>query len=612
MTAGSPYPPIADYAVIGDCHSAGLVSRDGSIDFCCIPRFDASAYFARLLDWDLGGFCRVAPRGGYESSRRYLDGTLVLETTFRTRTGEARLLDCFAMRRGGRDRPHNQILRIVEGVQGQVELIVEVAPRFDFGEVLPWVRRHGLGVYSAIGGHDGLLIAAETELTPARAGHRLRGRFTVRPGERRRLSLQHVRPERLDTTNPDPPGAEELDRRLSETVAWWQRWAAGARAVDGLHEGPDAPGALRSAIVLKALTNAPTGAMVAAVTTSLPESPGGARNWDYRFSWVRDSSFAVRALAELGHDAEADGFRRFVERSAAGSAHELQIMYGVGGERRLGEIVLDRMAGYRGARPVRLGNAAYAQSQLDVYGWLLDLAWRWHERGHSPDDDYWRFLVDLVNMAADRWSERDRGIWEVRGEPRHFVHSKAMCWVAVDRGLRLARDTGRRAPVRRWTQVRREIRGAIETKGYDARRGVFTQAFGRRPMDSALLLLPEVGFVEFDDERMVRTTDAVREELDQGGLLLRYANRDGLDGEEGAFVACTFWLATCLARQGRAREAREVFDRAAATSNDLGLFAEEYDPRTREMLGNFPQGLTHLSHIAAAVALAGVEPAASR
>jgi GH15 family glucan-1,4-alpha-glucosidase len=325
---------------------------------------------------------------------------------------------------------------------------------------------------------------------------------------------------------------------------------------------------------------------------------------------VRDSSFAVRSLAELGYDAEADGFRRFIERSAAGSADELQTAYGVGGERRLTELRLKSLEGYRGARPVRIGNAAIAQVQLDIYGELLDLAWRWHGRGRSPDDDYWRFLVDLVDAAAERWQEPDRGLWEVRGRPQHFVHSKVMCWAALDRGIGLARECSRRAPVRRWGKVRDEIRRTIESRGYDRRRGVFVRSFGSTGLDGALLLLPIVGFVPWDDERFVRTVDAIRQELDEGGLLVRYRRADGLPGREGAFLACSFWLAECLARQGRSAEAREVFDRAASTANDLGLFSEEYDPGRGGMLGNFPQGLTHLSHIAAAVALAA-RPAAA-
>lgn len=602
MATPDPYPPIGDYALIGDCHSAALVSRDASIDWCCLPRFDSGSCFGRLLDWQRGGFCTIAPlHAGHTSFRRYLDNTLILETTIRTNAGETRVLDCFTMRVGGKHDPFHQVLRVIDGVRGRVDLGLTIAPRLDYGDVRPWVRHEGKHLYSAVGGNDGLLIWSDTPLTLS-GRHDLTASFTVRAGERIRVSLSYVPPEQLERNPPQPFEPHELDRRLEDTRAWWERWAGQARL-----EGPDGPGAIRSAITLRALMNAPTGAIVAAPTTSLPESLEGSRNWDYRFSWVRDSSFSVRSLADVGCAREADQFRRFIQRSAAGGTESLQIMYGVGGERRLPEIVIEELEGYRGSKPVRIGNAAARQSQLDVYGWLLDLSWRWYVRGQSPDDDYWRFLVDLVDTAAERWRETDRGIWEVRGEPRHFVHSKVMCWTALDRGLRLAEACLRRAPVRRWTQARREIRAAVESEGYDKRRGIFVQSFGSAEVDAALLLLPSVEFLPYDDDRMARTVATIREELTQDGLLLRYrvdGTDDGLSGEEGVFLACTFWLAECLARQGNIEEARHVFDRAASTGNDLGLFAEEYLPGQRLLLGNFPQGLTHLSHIAAAVAIA--------
>ncbi|HEX5502351.1 MAG TPA: glycoside hydrolase family 15 protein [Thermomicrobiales bacterium] len=600
--SASPYPPIADYALLSDCHSAALVSRAGSIDWCCMPRMDWSSCFGRLLDWEHGGYCSIAPHdGGATTFRDYVDGTLVLETTVTGDGGEAHIYDCFTMREGGKHDPRRQLLRIVEGTRGRVSLRLELVPRFDYGEVAPWLQHRGVRLYSAIGGNDGLVIYSDADLQIVDR-HDLTAEFTVRAGERVRLSLSFARPEELDANPPQPLAAEDLDRRLEETLAWWRRWSSQARL-----EGPDGPAAVRSAITLRALTNAPTGALAAAPTTSLPETPGGERNWDYRYSWIRDSAFSVRSLADIGCAAEADAFRRFIERSAAGSAAGLQIMYGLGGERRLTETCLDNLEGYRGAKPVRVGNAASKQLQLDAYGDLLDLTWRWHQRGYSPDDDYWRFLLDLVDTAAERWREPDHGIWEMRGEPRHFVYSKVMCWAAVDRGLRLAESCLRQAPVRRWTKVRDEIRAAVETEGYDKKRGIFVQSFGSKALDASLLLLPTVDFLSYDDERMVRTTDAIRAHLDRDGLLLRYRvdeTKDNLKGEEGVFLACAFWLAECLARQGRLEDARAVFDRAASTSNDLGLFAEEYAPDTGDLLGNFPQGLTHLSHIAAAVAMA--------
>jgi GH15 family glucan-1,4-alpha-glucosidase len=588
--------PIAAYGFIGDCHSAALVARDGSIDWCCMPRLDAASVFGRLLDAERGGCFVLAPDGDSESSRRYLDDSMVLETTFRTATGVARVLDCFTMCAGGRLRPHHELLRVVEGVRGTVAMSLTIRPRFDYGEVRPWLRRVGPRQFCSIGGDDALVITADTDLD--HDVHDLTAQCTVRAGERFRVSVTSVRPDTLDAGPPPVPSPTALDERLETTVAWWHRWIG---RVD--FTGPDAAGVRRSALVLKALTNARTGAVAAAPTTSLPEVMGGTRNWDYRYSWVRDSHFTVRSLAEVGADTEADGFRRFIERSSASGSESLQIVYGLGGERRLTELELD-LAGYRDCRPVRIGNSAAGQRQLDVYGELLDLSWRWHQRGHTPDDDYWRFLTSLADNAAELWCRPDRGIWELRGEPRHLVHSKAMCWVALDRGLRLADEGLRAAPTDRWRAARDAIRSAIDERGYDADRGVYVQRFDHPDLDASLLLLPAFGYVDWADERMVRTTDAIRTDLDDGGLLRRYRNDDDLPDREGAFLACSFWLVECLAHQGRLRDAREVFDRAVATGNDLGLFPEEYDLRTREQLGNFPQGLTHLSHIAAAVALA--------
>jgi GH15 family glucan-1,4-alpha-glucosidase len=597
------YPPIGDYALIGDGHSVALVSRDGSIDWCCMPRLDRGSCFGRMLDWDRGGFCSLAPVDpDVRSTRGYVDGTLVLETRLAGASGEARVLDCFTIDVDGERGARSEMVRIVEGERGHVELDLHVAPRFDYGELAPWVRYHDLGIFSAIGGDDALLIVGDAQLEATK--HDLRARFSVRSGERVRLSISSVAPEDLDARAPQPVDGAQLDLRLQHTLEWWRQWSGQAWL-----DGPEQTGVVRSAIVLKALANPRTGAIAAAATTSLPEAPGGHLNWDYRFSWIRDSAFSVSSLSDVGFRDEADAFRRFVERSAAGSAGGLQIMYGMGGERRLTEVTLGALEGYRGAAPVRVGNAASGQLQLDVYGHLLELAWRWHERGQAPDDDYWRFLLDVVDAAAANWRKRDRGIWEIRGRPRHFVHSKAMCWAALDRGLDLAEESLRQAPLDAWRRQRDEIRRRIERDGYDRERGVFVQAFGGGALDAALLLLPRIGFVAWDDERMVRTVDAVRDELEVDGLLLRYRVDRQLQGgpaeREGTFLACTFWLAECLARQGRLREAQEVFDRAAGCGNDLGLFAEEYDPETGQMLGNFPQGLTHLSYISAAVAITG-------
>jgi GH15 family glucan-1,4-alpha-glucosidase len=589
--------------MIGDCHSSALVSRAGSIDWCCTPRFDSASVFGRILDWERGGFCQIAPTVRYQSTRRYRDGSMILETTFRTGGGEVRLTDLFTMRQGGARKPHLQLLRCVDGLQGRVDVRVEVCPRFDYGEVRPWIRRHGPAIHSATGGNDCLLIQSDASLEPT-DGHDLGAEVAIRAGDRIRLSIQFLRPEFLEE-HPQPVEPDRLDRRLDESDRWWRRWSSKIRV-----DGPNAAAAVRSAVILKALTNASTGAMVAAPTTSLPSVPGGRRNWDYRYSWIRDSTFAVQTLAELGAEAEAEGFRRFIQRSAAGNVEDLQTMYGVGGERRLHETELAWAEGHAGARPVRVGNAAGGQLQLDMYGLLLDLTWRWHLRGRSPDDDLWRFLVGLVDAAARRWTEPDRGIWEVRGKAEHFVHSKVMCWVALDRGLWLAGDSDRVAPTARWQRMRSRIRRAVETDGYDARRGVFVRAFGSTDVDAALLLLPSVGFVEATDERMVRTVDAIRDRLDQGGLIGRYRARDGLPGTERAWVACSYWLVQVLAQQGRLEEAQEIYDRTTAAANDVGLFSEVFDVRNGAMLGNFPLGLSHFAHIGAvrALLLANVPP----
>jgi GH15 family glucan-1,4-alpha-glucosidase len=607
VNASDAYPPIGDYALIGDCHTAALISREGSIDWCCLPRFDAGSAFGRILDANRGGSCSIVPRseGPWEYSRGYLDETLVLETTLSGATGQAKLHDCFVMRDVERESRRRQIVRVIEGQSGAVELELRVAPRFDYGTVRPWIRRHGIRLHSAIGGNDAIVVWCDQELLED-PDHELVGRVVVGSGDRIRLSLEYCPPELIDAEGPPEPDAHELDEALHQTIRWWRQWSKSVRL-----DSRDEPAARRSGAVLKALTYAPTGAVVAAPTTSLPEVLGGARNWDYRYAWVRDSSFSSRAFAELGCETEADSFRAFIMRSAAGHADDLQVLYGVGGERRIREEVVDGLEGYAGSSPVRVGNDAAGQLQLDAYGELVNLTWRWHRRGHSPSDDDWRFLLSLIDHAAEQCTEPDSGIWEWPGEPQHFVHSKVLCWSALDRGIRLADECMRRAPTRRWKRVRDELRETIERRGYDRDRGVFLQCYDRPELDSSLLLLPTVEFVDWRDQRMVRTTQAVREELAAGdGLLYRYRREDGLDGREGAFLCCSFWLVECLARQGELDDARAVFDLALGRANDVGLFSEEVDAGSGQLLGNFPQGLTHLAHIDAAVALRDASKAA--
>jgi GH15 family glucan-1,4-alpha-glucosidase len=592
------YPPIADYGLIADGQSGALVSRTGSIDWCCLPRYDSGSSFARLLDWEKGGYFAITPvAGSREASihRTYVGQTMVLETRFRVEGGEAIVLDCLTMNRDGPTGVGPQILRVIEGVRGSVDFDIEIVPRFDYGEIDSWIRRQGPNLYSAIGGDDGLLISADTEIESDE--HTLRARCTVRAGERTRVVAAYCDPATLEEQPSQAPEPGELDRALDDTIAFWENWTDHLSVATG-----DGPETVRSALTLKALIYDRTGALVAAPSSSLPEAIKGERNWDYRYSWIRDSTFAARSLGDLGCDAEADAFRRFIERSAAGNAEDLQIMYGVGGERRQEEIDLD-LEGYRGSKPVRIGNEATKQTQLDTLGQLVEQSWRWYERGHEPDDDYWRFIVDLADTACERWKEPDRGIWEWRAGPKHFTHSKALCWVAVNRALDLAKACMRKAPERRWRETRDEIRRAIERRGYDKKRGVFVQVFDEKALDAALLRLPMVGFIDYEDERMLRTADAIREELDADGLLYRHRSKDGMKSDEGAFLPASFWLADVLAHQSRLDEAHEVFDRAVATANGLGLFSEEYDPKSNEMLGNFPQALTHLSHIEAALAL---------
>ena len=600
------YRPIADYALIGDCHGVALVARDGSIDWCCLPRIDSGSCFGRLLDAERGGFCSIEVADGEGiGGRGYLDGTMVLRSVVTSSAGQAHLTDLMAIDPQQPRSPRHQLLRILEGVRGAVEVVVRIAPRFDYGGSSAWLRRLGTHRVAAFGGDDGLDIQCDAPLE-LDGEHHLVAHRVVRAGERLRLSIAYVDASTLDYEPPPELHPEQLDRREQETIAFWRAWSGGIRV-----EGPDAPGAVRSALVLKALGNARTGAIAAAATTSLPEARRGGRTWDYRYTWVRDSVFAARALAELDLDAEADAFRRFIQRTSAGHADELRIAYGVGGERRLLETVVEELEGWEGIGLVRVGNQAAKQEQHDVYGELVNLTWRWHKRGHSPDDDLWRFVRNLVDAAAERWERPDRGIWEWRDGLRHFTHSKVMCWSALERGIELAQECERTAPLRRWRKARDAVRAAIERRGYDRGRGVFTQVFDRPELDAALLLLPVAGFLDWEDERMVRTADAIRAELGERKLIRRYAVSDGLKGREGAFLACSFWLTECLARQGRLDDARDAFDAALAAGNDLGLFSEELDVRRGAMMGNFPQALTHLAHIAAVLALGEASRSAS-
>ncbi len=588
---------IGDYGLIGDCHAAALVSRFGSIDWCCMPRFDSDPCFGRLLDWERAGFCNIAPaHDNFETRWAYHEDTMVLSTEFHGEAGSATVTDFFAIH-GPDSAAACELVRIVEGVHGEIPLAVDIQPRFSFGGVKPWIQRRGPRRHSAVGGNYGLIIDSDMDLE-MRGKHALGAALALRPGQRRFLSLRFARPEDLEADPVGQRDAQRIGQSLTDTLEWWRRWS-GKIGIDST----EMPGVRRSAILLKALSYAPTGAIIAAPTTSLPEGLKGTRNWDYRFSWVRDAAFTAHALVEVGCDQEAFCFRRFIESICSGIANQMHSHFGIDGGRRHEEHELESLAGYRGATPVRVGNNAAHQYQLDVFGETLELSWLWHQHGHKPSADYWEFLVDLVDWVCAHWQEPDHGIWEIRGEPQHYVHSKVMCWSALNRAIALAAELDKKAPIPQWKAARDAVRAAVCEHGYDAAEGVFVQAFGNRYLDAALLRLPGVGFIDYCDERMLRTTDAIRSVLDKDGLLRRYNSPDGLPGEEGAFLACSFWLAECLAYQDRYEDARGAFRRSAMTANALGLFSEQYDTRQRRLWSNYPQGLTHLSHITAALAL---------
>jgi GH15 family glucan-1,4-alpha-glucosidase len=603
-------PRIADYGLIADCHSAALVSSDGSIDWYCAPRLDASSVFARLLDGERGGYCSIALTDGLvEASRRYRPRTMILETELRGQHGTVVATDLLVMR-DARDGARNQLVRTIECTDGSVDVEITIAARFEYGGIKPWVRQLGDGSLAAVGGTDGLEIWSDVDLRIVDK-HNVVGRCTMRQGDRRSLSLSYREPEDLD--GPAEPGArrhpmdaDEVASLVERTQAVWEEWCHGRRShseVDG--------SVLRSALVIKSMQNLETGAVAAAPTTSLPEVAGGSWNWDYRFSWIRDSWLMVRSLAEVGFHDEADRFRRFVERSAAGSASELQLMYGVDGRHRITEVEIAELTGFHGARPVRIGNAAHTQLQLDMYGYLLELTWRWCERGSPPDDPYWQFVTDVVDTVAQRWGQPDHGVWELRGGPRHYVYSKAMCWIALDRGIRLARALDREhgVDVAAWERARDEVRDAIDRHGVCPARQCLVETFDGESVDaSALLLLSGTDFMSVDDPRFGATVDAVMAELDDDGLIRRFRHGDE-SADEATFVACTFWLVECLAMLGRYDEAEQRFARVMRGCNDLGLFAEELDASSGELFGNFPQGLSHLAHISAALALSARAPA---
>jgi alpha,alpha-trehalase len=596
--------PIADYALLSDCRSAALVSRAGSVDWLCFPRFDGPAVFARLLDADAGHFAVGVP--GATATRRYLDETMALETTFRSPTGTAVLHDALAV--GRNERGHELgagspgvLLRRLRCTDGEVEAEVEYVPRPEYGLVHPLIQPVEGGL-AARGGADRLMLStpADLRVDGAAAG----GRLTLRAGDWVCFALHHAR-----TWEPPPRvwSQDDITSWLDDTAAGWRSWSA-------MHQGYEGPWrelVHHSGRVLQALTFEPTGAIVAAATTSLPEAVGGERNWDYRYTWVRDACLTMEALWVAACPDEADKFFGFLATAAASQLHrgvDLQIMFGIGGERDLTERELPHLGGWRGSRPVRVGNGAWSQRQLDVYGELLGAAQRLVEQLGELDPATRRFLVAAADAAGQRWREQDQGIWEIRGEPRDFLYSKLMCWVALDRAVGMADLLGAKERVEAWTATRDEIRAAILEHGWSDRAGAFTQAFGSDHLDASNLMLAITGFLPGDDPRMKATIDAIAERLtDERGLVWRYRAADGLEGEEGTFLLCTFWLAQAQALAGEVEEAKATFERAAAYANDLGLLAEEVDVGGGEMIGNYPQAFSHIGLVNAAWAIVEAE-----
>jgi len=597
--------PIAEYAMLSDCHTAALVDRTGSIDWLCFPRFDSPSVFARLLD-DRAGSWSIRPRGVSSVSRRYLDRTMVLETTFHTAAGTMQLVDALAVgpdNRGhalGRGAPH-LLLRRAVAVQGEVEVEMEYSPRPEYGLIFPILFRIEGGV-AGQGGSARLRLSTPVEV--AIDGTTVTAQFRLRAGEAMGFAL-HYRASWDDL--PKVWSQEEIAAQLAATEAAWRSWSE-------LHQdyrGPWRDLVHESGRVLQGLTFQPTGAIVAAATTSLPESPGGERNWDYRYTWVRDASLTMEALWVAACPDEAAEFFSFMARAAAGQVRrdaELQTVFGVGGEHDLHERQLPHLNGWRESRPVRVGNAAWEQRQLDLYGELLSAAHRLPDQLNAIDEPTRDLFIALADAAARRWMEPDHGIWEVRSVPRHFLHSKLMCWVALDRAVRLADVLHATVRVDEWLTTMASIRAAIEERGWSDTRGAYCQSFDSDALDASVLMLLNLGFTTGDDPRMLATIAAIERELtDPNGLVYRYRGDDGLEGDEGTFLACTFWLAQAWALAGRPDRARAIFERASAFRNDVGLLSEEIDPRTGELLGNFPQAFSHIGLINAAWAISEAE-----
>jgi GH15 family glucan-1,4-alpha-glucosidase len=586
---------IEDYAVLGDCQTAALVGRDGSVDWLCLPHFDSASCFAALLGDASHGTWRIAPAGEVlATARRYVEGTLVLETDMETADGAIRITDFLPPRGDG--APASQLMRIVEGLRGEVRVRMDFALRPDYAAIVPWVEAAPDGL-TALAGPDGFRLSTTLPLELDAGG--AHAELVVSAEERHRAVLTwHRSYERA-------PVIEDADSALARTIAWWRAWI-GRCTYDGAYRDE----VLRSLVVLKAMTLEATGALVAAPTTSLPEDLGGSRNWDYRYCWLRDSVLVLEALLDAGYTDEAASFRDFLLRVGTGDPAKIQIMYGIRGERRLTEFQLPELPGYEGSRPVRIGNAASEQFQLDVFGEAFAVAALGIELTGEIERDLWPRWTGIVEHVAGVWQEPDDGIWESRGPRRHYTYSKVMAWVVFDRAVRLAERFGLEAPLDRWRATRDEIHREVCDKGYDPERRTFTQYYGSQALDASILNIPLVGFLPGDDPRVTGTIDAVRDELGRDGFVSRYSTAqtdDGLDGDEGQFLACSFWLVAALAHNDRVAEARALFERLAGLANDLGLLAEEYDVARGRQVGNFPQAFSHLTLIVAARAISDAE-----
>ena len=592
---------IEDYALIGDCEAAALVGCDGSIDWLCWPRFDSDACFAALLGTPENGRFRIAPVGEARVSRRYRDDTLILETSFETRDGAVTVIDFMPVKTGLADA--SDLVRIVRGDRGNVRMCAELTLRFGYGRIIPWVARLDDATLRAIAGPDMVLVHAPVSLHGE--GFKTVGEFTIAAGESVPFTLVH------SLSHLPVPEVADPEQSLAATERFWRDWVARAKGA-----GRHADLVSRSLITLKALTYSPTGGIVAAPTASLPELIGGERNWDYRFCWLRDSTLTLLALMNAGYFEEAEAWRDWLLRAVAGSPDQIQIMYGIAGERRLSETELPWLPGYRKSRPVRIGNGAYDQLQIDVYGELFDSLHQAREGGLPQPETGWGLQLALLDHLERVWREPDEGIWEVRSQRQHFTHSKVMAWVAFDRAVQDAERHGLPGPVAHWRDICDRIRADVMTNGFDRELNSFVRSYGTRELDASLLLLAEVGFVAAHDPRFAGTVRQIEERLMREGLVYRYdtlASNDGLPPGEGAFLACSFWLADAYVLMGRRADADALFERLTSLCNDVGLLSEQYDPVGRQQLGNFPQAFSHIGLVNTAFNLSAVgKPARQR